>query len=242
MEKAQLLLLPGLLNDASLFEHQVEHLSDLVAITVGALSESDSIRGLADDVLAQAPAGPLILGGMSMGGYVAFEIMRRAPERIRALVLISTSARPDTQESTASRHELISLAKTDFPAVIEKLLAKMAHPDNANTPEVGGMFQSMATGLGREVFDRQQQAIMGRSDSRPSLATIRCPTLIVCGRDDQVTPPEVHEELAKGIAGSRLEILDNCGHLAPLEQPERVTELLREWLKAVVGVPEKAVV
>lgn len=237
MEKAQLLLLPGLLNDASLFQHQVEHLSDLVTITIGSLCESDSIAALADDVLAQGPAGPLILGGMSMGGYVALEIVRRVPERIRALVLMSTSARPETRESTASRQELLALARTNFPAVIEKLLARMALPENANTPEVGGMFQSMANGLGREVFERQQQAIMGRSDSRPTLAMIRCPTLVICGRNDEVTPPEVNGELAKGIAGARLEVLDECGHLAPLEQPERVTELLREWLKDVVGVP-----
>ncbi|NMG29657.1 alpha/beta fold hydrolase [Aromatoleum evansii] len=234
MEKMNLLLLPGLLNGASLFEHQAEALADLVGITVADLTGSDSIAALAADVLQQAPSGPFMLAGMSMGGYVAFEIMRQAGERVRALALLSTSARPDTPDATAAREELITLAETDFPAVIDKLLARMAHPEHANTPEVGGVFQSMATGLGREVFVRQQRAIIGRADSRPTLASIRCPTLVLCGRDDLVTPPDVHRELAAGIAGAQLEIIEECGHLLPLEQPEQVTGILRGWLSDLV--------
>lgn len=230
MERMTLLLLPGLLNDASLFEHQADALANLIGITVADLTGSDSVAALAADALAQAPEGPLVLAGMSMGGYVAFEIMRQAPQRVRALALLSTSARPDTPDATAAREQLIELAETDFPAVIEKLLARMAHPLHANTPEVGGMFQSMATGLGREVFVRQQRAIIGRADSRPALASIKCPTLILCGREDLVTPLDVHEELAAGIAGARLEIIEECGHLLPLEQPEKVTGILRDWL------------
>ncbi|NMG73495.1 alpha/beta fold hydrolase [Aromatoleum diolicum] len=237
MEKMNLLLLPGLLNDASLFEHQADALADLVGITVADLTGSDSISALAADVLGQAPAGPFMLVGMSMGGYVAFEIMRQAGERVRALALLSTSARPDTPDATAAREELIALAETNFPAVIEKLLARMAHPEHANTPEVGGVFQSMATGLGQEVFVRQQRAIIGRADSRPSLASIRCPTLVLCGREDLVTPPEVHEELVAGIAGAQLAMIEECGHLLPLEQPEQVTTILRDWLSELVSPP-----
>jgi pimeloyl-ACP methyl ester carboxylesterase len=96
------------------------------------------------------------------------------------------------------------------------------------------MFQSMATGLGYEVFVRQENAIIGRPDSRPTLVEIQCPTLVLCGREDQVTPPEVHEELAAGIAGARLEIIAECGHLSPLEQPEKVTGILRDWLSGLV--------
>jgi len=230
MEKANLFLLPGLLNDASLFEAQAAALSDVAAITVADLTRSDTMEALAADALAQAPSGPVVLVGFSMGGYVAFEIMRRAPDRVRGLVLIDTSARPDTGEARAGREELIQRSEKDFPGVIETLLARMAHPDDANTPEVGGMLQSMANGLGREVFVSQERAIMSRPDSRPTLRDIRCPTLIICGRDDQITPPAVHDEMAAGIAGSRLEIIDDCGHLSPLEQPARVTELLRCWL------------
>ena len=237
MEGMNLLLLPGLLNGASLFEHQANALANVVGITIADLTGSDSIAALAADAVAQAPDGPFVLGGMSMGGYVAFEIMRQAPQRVRALALLSTSARPDTPDATAAREELIELAATDFPAVIEKLLARMAHPEHANTPEVGGMFQSMATGLGREVFVRQQRAIIGRADSRPTLAAINCPTLVLCGREDLVTPPDVHRELAAGITGARLEIIEECGHLLPLEQPEKVTGILRDWLAELVSPP-----
>lgn len=237
MEKMNLVMLPGLSNGASLFEHQADSLADLVCTTVVDLTGSDSIAGLAEDALAQAPAGPFMLAGISLGGYVAFEIMRQAGERVQALVLLSTSARPDTPETTTAREELITLAGTDFPAVIERLLARMAHPEHANKPEVGGMFQSMATGLGDEVFVRQQHAIMGRADSRASLAAIRCPTLILCGRQDLLTPPDLHRELAAGITGAQLQVIEDCGHLLPLEQPEQVTTLLRDWLSELVRLP-----
>ncbi|BAL26943.1 alpha/beta fold hydrolase [Azoarcus sp. KH32C] len=240
MEKTNLIMLPGLLNDANLFAHQAGGLANLVAVTVGDLTRSDSIAALAADVLAQAPAGPFMLLGMSMGGYVAFEIMRQAGERVRALALLSTTARPDTPEATAGREELIKLSETDFPAVIEKLLARMAHPDHANTPEVGGMFQSMATELGREVFVRQERAIIGRPDSRASLAAIRCPTLVICGEQDQLTPPEVHEEIVEGIPGAQLVRIEECGHLSPLEQPEKVTTLVHDWLYELLGSPERS--
>ena len=238
MEKMNLIMLPGLLNDANLFTHQVGGLANLVAVTVADLTGSDSIAALAADTLAQAPAGPLMLAGMSMGGYVAFEIMRQAGERVRALALLSTSARPDTPKATAGREELIELSGTDFPAVVESLLARMAHPAHANTPEVGGMFQSMAMALGREVFVRQERAIIGRADSRPTLAGIRCPVLVICGRQDRLTSPEVHEEIVAGIPGAQLVVIEECGHLSPLEQPEKLTTLLHDWLYELLGSPQ----
>lgn len=230
MEKMNLLLLPGLLNDASLFEHQAGALSDVAQITVVDLTGVDSVAGLAAATLSQAPEGPFVLLGLSMGGYVAFEVLRQAPERVSALALLSTSAHPETREASAGREKLIALAANDFPAVIEALLTRMAHPDHADTPEVGGMFQSMANGLGREVFVRQERAIMSRGDSRALLPDIACPTLVVCGQQDLITPPGVHRELAAAISGARFEIIEQCGHLSPLEQPEPLTEILREWL------------
>lgn len=235
MKDTHLVLLPGLLCDASLFGHQADALVDIGGVTVVDLTRSDSIAALAADALAQAPDGPFVLAGMSMGGYVALEIMRQAPRRVRGLMLISTSAQPDTPEAIANRETLIAQAQSDFPEVIEALLARMAHPDHANTPEVGGVFQSMATGLGSEVFARQQRAIMSRIDSRPTLAGIKCPTLVVCGRQDALIPLEVQQELAAAIPGARLEILERCGHLAPLEQADEVAQILRDWLVALAG-------
>ncbi|PTD96574.1 alpha/beta hydrolase [Pseudothauera lacus] len=236
MDKVNMLFLPGLLNGASLFEQQADVLADVVGVAIADLTGADSISGLATEALTQAPDGPFVLLGMSMGGYVAFEIMRQAPERVVALALLSTSARPDTSAATATRRQLIELGENDFPAVIERLLMRMTHPEHTNTPRVSGVFHSMATALGYDVFVRQQHAIIGRPDSRPGLKNIKCPTLVLCGREDLVTSLDDHRELVAAIGGAQLEVIETCGHLAPLEQPERVTQVLCDWLYSL-GVP-----
>ncbi len=225
--------LPGLLNDASLFKEQVATLSELAAVEVADLTRSDTIASLAEDALAQAPAGRFVLVGLSMGGYVAFEIMRRAPERVASLVLLDTSARPDTAEGTAARQELMELAETDLNTVIERLLPRLSHPDRMNLPAVRGVIQSMATSLGKDVFLRQQQAIMGRADSRPTLAGIDCPTLVICGQEDMITPPTIAKEIADGIKNARLTVVEQCGHLSTLDQPEAVSEILKQWVDGI---------
>lgn len=230
MEQMNILLLPGLLNGANLFEHQANVLAEIAGISIADLTTSDSIAELAREALAGAPEGQFVLLGMSMGGYVALEIMRQAPERVSALVLMSTSARPETDEATVGRRQLIDLGKEDFPSVIEKLLVRMAHPEHVNTPEVRGLFHSMATNLGYGVFVRQQHAIIGRADSRPTLKNIKCPTLVLCGKEDLVTPLADHREMVAAIDGAKLHVIETCGHLTPLEQPDQVTEILREWL------------
>lgn len=235
MERKALLLLPGLLCDASLFTHQAGALADAVDIGVGDLSLADSIATMADEVLARAPAQPFVLLGMSMGGYVAFEILRRAPKRVQALVLLNTSARPDTAEASETRRRLVRRAQGNFPLVVELLARRMAFGGHANTPEVGGAFQAMAASLGVEVFARQEQAIIERPDSRPLLPSIRCPTLVIGGLDDQVTPPALQREMARAIPQADLELIEACGHLSPLEQPERVTAILRDWLASLPG-------
>lgn len=231
--KPQILLLPGLLNDASLFTEQTVALSELGTVQIGDLTRSETIAELARDVLDEAPEGSLVLIGLSMGGYVAFEIVRQAPERVSALVLMDTSARPDTPEASATREELIALAETDLEAVIERLLPRLSHPERMNLPTVGGVVQSMAASLGKDVFIRQQRAIMSRPDSRPTLAKINCPTLVICGRDDQITPPEMSEEIAAGIRHAELRIIEQCGHLSTLDQPEEVSGVLVEWIRKV---------
>jgi pimeloyl-ACP methyl ester carboxylesterase len=168
-----------------------------------------------------------------MGGYVALEIMRQAPERVLALALLDTSARPDTPQATEGRRTLMRRSDTDFPGVIGTLLPKMLHPAHLDAEHIAGMFVAMAHSVGKDAFQRQQTAILGRIDSRPSLNRIACPTLVLCGREDTITPVEVHEEMVAAIAGAHLEIVDECGHLSALEQPERVTEALRDWIGRV---------
>ncbi|MGB4064002.1 MAG: alpha/beta fold hydrolase [Azonexus sp.] len=229
--KPTILLLPGLLNDASVFTDQVAALSAMSTVEVGDLSIAETIPDLAASVLKLASAKRFVLLGLSLGGYVAFEIMRQAPERVAGLVLMDTTARPDTAEASAKREALIKLAATDLEAVTEQLLPLLSHPDQMNLPTVRGVIQSMASGLGKEVFARQQRAIMGRPDSRPTLKSIACPTLVICGQDDQITPPELATEIADGIKHAKLELIEDCGHLATLDQPEIVCGLLLDWIK-----------
>lgn len=230
MPRKPLILLPGLLCDAALWRHQAEHLTDVADVTVGDLSQDTSMRAMAARVLAGAPPR-FCLGGLSMGGYLAFEIMRQAPERVERLALLDTSARPDTPERAETRSELIRLAQTGkFKAVMPRLLPNFIHPSRLKDPAVADVVRQMAERTGPEAFIRQQTAIMGRPDSRGDLASIRVPTLVLCGRQDVLTPLAVHEEIAAGIAGSKLVIVEDCGHLAPLERPEATTAAMRAWL------------
>jgi len=150
---------------------------------------------------------------------------------VARLVLLDTTARPDTPEQTARRRGLIELArKGRFLGVTPRLLPQLLHPDHVRDHTIANTVVQMARSVGREGFLNQQRAIMGRPDSRPDLANIRCPTLVLGGKQDAVTPPEVMEEIAAGIGGARLVLLDRCGHLSPLEQPEQVTAAMAAWL------------
>lgn len=178
------------------------------------------------------------MAGLSMGGYVALEIMRLAPERVIALALLDTSARPDTPEAQENRRQLMSLAETDFPAVTAKLLPKLVSVAQQSNPAIIDLVYAMANSLGKDAFLRQQLAIMHRLDSRPHLAAIRCPTLVLCGREDVITPVEIHEELHKGISASQLRIVEQCGHLSAIGQPQQVTQALREWLSVAIAIQQ----
>jgi pimeloyl-ACP methyl ester carboxylesterase len=232
-ERTHLVLLPGLLNDRRLWQRQVTDLAGLADVSVGDLTVADDIGGLADAVLAAAPARHFALAGLSMGGYVALEIMRRAPDRVRALALLDTTARPDTTEGREGRRILMEQAETDFPGVVETLLPRMVHPSQLDDADIVGTIRSMAMAAGSPVFLRQQRAIMGRQDSRPLLGGIRCPTLVLCGRQDVVTPVEVHQEMVASIAHAGFTVIDRCGHLSPLGQPRQVTDALKAWLLRV---------
>jgi len=224
------LFLPGLLEDAEAFEAQLERLRPHAPCAVADLTGADSIAELARQALAQAPAGPLCLAGHSMGGYVALEAMRQAPARIERLAMLNTHARPDTEEATQNRRRLMALAEKDFPAVIEALMPKLMTAEHQEDLDLRGTITEMALGVGKEGFARQETAIIGRIDSRPHLKDIRCPTLIVAARHDQLMPVEILRELAQGIPGARLEVVEDSGHMATLEQPAKVAQLLEGWL------------
>lgn len=226
-----LVLLPGLLNDAALWRAQIQALAPDAAAIVPDLTLDATIDAMARRVLAAAPP-TFALAALSMGGYVAFEIMRQAPGLVTRLALLSTSAAPDSEQKAADRRRAIaSLRRGRFLGVTEGLLPKLIHPDQVAGP-VGREVKAMAQRVGAAAFLRQQQAIMGRQDSRPTLERIHVPTLIVVGEDDVLTPRPHAEEMHRGIAGSELHVLPACGHLTPMERPEAVTALMRAWLAA----------
>lgn len=227
-----LVLLPGLLCDQTLWSHQVEHLRHLAEVRVAEFREQGSIEEMALSVLHAVP-GRFGLAGLSMGGYVALEVMRRVPERVTRLALLDTSSRADTPEQTTRRHELMRLVQASrFQEAVARLMPILVHPKRLSDAELTGRIEAMAAGVGPAAFLRQQTAIMNRPDSRSTLPGIACPTLVLCGADDALTPVALHREIAAAIPMSRLEIIEDCGHLSTMEQPAQVTGALERWLRA----------
>lgn len=229
MTHIPLLLLPGLLCDARLWRDQIEGLADIADATVADLTLDDSVEAMAARALAMAPP-TFALAGLSMGGYVAFEIMRQAPDRVTHLALLDTSAKPDDEAKKEKRRALMALAKTGkFKGVTPRLLPTLVHADHLGGA-IAQAVTDMATRVGADAFLRQQQAIMDRPDSRPLLGQIKVATLALVGDADALTPPAEALEIHQGVAGSRLVEIERSGHLSALEQPDAVTAVMRAWL------------
>lgn len=226
-----LLLLPGLLCDAALWDHQLRFLGDIAAPAVADLTQDTTVEAMAARLLADAPPR-FALAGLSMGGYAAFAILRAAPERVTRLALLDTSAWPDTKEQMTRRKLLMQLAERgQFKGVTPKLLPLLVHPDRVEEQPLAGEVMAMAERVGLDAFLRQQRAIMARPDARPQLGAIRVPTMVICGRQDALTPLDRSQEIASGIAGARLAVIEECGHLSTMERPQAVTALMRLWLE-----------
>lgn len=224
-------MVPGLMCDEDLFAAQRAALvgNDL-DIVVPDLSGPSSMAEMAEAVLSAAP-GRFCLLGLSMGGYAALEVVHRAPDRVAALALLDTSARPDSVEQTSRRRDLVRTAQErGLDPVLEQMWPLEVAAGHVGDSGLRARFDAMGHSLGVEVFARQQEAIVGRADSRPRLAAVSVPTLVLCGREDALTPVAVHEELAAGIPAARLVVLEGCGHLSTWEQPDAVTAQLRHWL------------
>jgi len=234
MAAPTVLFLPGLLEDADAFRQQIDSIGARARCVVADLTRSESIAALAKDALAQAGTSEsLSVAGHSMGGYVALELVRQAPRQVRRLALLNTNARADSPESTDNRKRLMALSEKDFPAVISTLMPKLVleeHRDDGR--DITGTITEMALAAGRDSFLRQERAIIRRIDSRPHLAAIRCPALVVAARNDAIMPVEWLEELACGIPGARLEVVETCGHMSTLERPAEISKLLVDWLES----------
>lgn len=240
-----LLLLPGLASDAALWRHQLAALAPLagaalVAPLAGAVLSAPVVTDvhtrwptlpqMAAALLAEHP-GQLLLVGTSMGGILALEVWRQAPERVAGMALLGSSARPDTPELITLRTQACELfAAGRMDEVLRANLLFAFHPESLGPGStLAADYLAMVGRAGAQQLIAQNRAIMARPDSRPMLPAITCPTLIVCGADDQLTPPECSREMAAAIPGSRLHILPRCGHLLTWEAPQAVNELLLGW-------------
>lgn len=224
-----IVLIPGLFCTPHMYAEQIPALWQYGPVTVADHRRDDSMTAIARNILATAPP-KFALAGLSMGGYIALEIMRLASERVIRLALMDTTARPDTLEQTKVRNEQIALARNGaYGKIAHAALPLLLH--RQDDAALRATMLQMATETGPEAFIRQQQAIMSRADSRSDLAAIRCPTLVLVGEQDRLIPADRSQELARGIAGSRLVIVPECGHMATIEQPQATTQALIEWLQ-----------
>lgn len=225
-----LLLVPGLTCSARLYAPQIPVLWPHGPVMVADHRHDDTIDAVAGRILDNAPPR-FALAGLSMGGYIAFAMMRLAPERVTRLALLDTSARADTPEQTAARNAQIAITRAGrFAEIPEMSMPRYVHPNRQNDSAVTGTVRRMAEETGPEAFIRQLKAIMSRPDSRPMLSAIRCPTLVLVGDADAATPPDLAREIAAGIAGATLVVVPDCAHLSTLEQPEAVNAALVAWL------------
>jgi pimeloyl-ACP methyl ester carboxylesterase len=229
-ESLPVVLIPGLLLTPQLYAPQLEALWADAPVLLANHTRADSMAELARGILAQAPPR-FALVGLSMGGYIAFEILRQAPERVARLALLDTAARPDTPDITAGRRTNMQLAQSGRLAeVVDGLIPRLVHPSRVTDAPLLDVIRRMGAQVGVAGYLRQQAAIIARPDSRPMLKDIRCPTLVLVGDADQLTPPERAQEIAAGVRGAELVIVPECGHLSTLERPELVTRALRSWL------------
>ena len=228
-DSTPILLVPGLNCSPRLYAAQIPALWRLGLVVVADHRRDDTIAGIARRILATAPSR-FRLAGLSMGGYIALEIMRQAAGRVVKLALLDTSARPEMPEQTERRNKLIGLAEAGrFSEVNNFLWPLLVDPSRQKDSVLRAEIDKMAEETGAEAFVRQNRAVIGRADSRPMLGAIACPTLMIVGEHDQLTPPTHAEEIVKGIKGAKLVTLARSGHMSPMEKPEEVTKLLVDF-------------
>jgi pimeloyl-ACP methyl ester carboxylesterase len=227
-----ILLVPGLVSSPRIYAPVVPALWRFGPVTVANHIRDDNMALIARRILAEAPPR-FALAGHSMGGYIAFEIMRQAPERVAKLALINTQARSDTPEATDRRRGMIARATGgEYRAVLDELFPGFVHPSRRDDASLRQLVYDMGDDVGPEAFVRQQMAVISRPDSRPILAAIKCPTLVLSGDEDNIIPNSLSVEMANNIHNAKLVILPNCGHLPQPEQPQATADVLVEWLRS----------
>ena len=229
--KIPLILIPGLLCDEALWEYPMKKLDAIADCTVtDHHTKYETIDEIADAIADAAPSR-FALAGLSMGGYIALEICRKFSDRVSRLALLDTAPGADTPEQTSRRKDFIALCQQGkFDEVVENLFQVFVHPDRQNDPVLRNQVIDMVNRVGAKIFVRQQHAIMSRINQTPHLHEITCPTIVICGHEDQLTPLKLSQEIANHIPDSKLFSISNCGHLSTMERPEEVSAIMQQWL------------
>lgn len=231
MNRPVLYLLPGLLCDETVFAAQIAGLSDICDVRVPLFRGLGSFDEMAHAVLDGAPER-FSIAGFSMGGRVAFRIAAMAPERLERFCAFDTSAGPLGEGEPEKRQAVIDLAwREGMGALAQAWLPPMLHPSRRHDPAFIEPLTAMVLRFTAEDHEKQIRALINRPDARPVLPTIKGPALIACGREDEWSPPALHEAMAAAIPGARLVVIENSGHFLPVEQPEAFTKALREWMQ-----------
>ncbi|WP_420132037.1 alpha/beta fold hydrolase [Rhodopseudomonas sp.] len=226
-----IVLIPGLCSSPRIYAPVLPALWSFGPPMVANHIRDESMAAIARRILSEAPPR-FALAGHSMGGYIAFEIMRQAPDRVARLALINTQARPDSPEASARRTRQIGEANAGrLHGVLDELYPGFVHPSRADDNGLRQIIHAMGDDVGAAGFARQQRAIIARADSRPTLATIACPTLVLTGDTDNTIPNSLSQEMADGINGAKLVIIPDCGHMPQIEQPAATAAALTEWLR-----------
>lgn len=225
-----LVLVPGLACSLRIYAPLLPQLWRTRPVMVANHLRDDSMSAIARRILSEAPE-KFALAGHSMGGYIAFEMMRQAPQRIAKLALLNTSARPDMPAQTERRRTQMQMAQDGkLHEVLDAIFPFFVHPSRLNDADLRKLVHDMGDDVGADGFIKNQTAIAARQDSRPSLADIRCPTLVLASDQDLLLPQELSEEIAQGIPGAKLTVIPDCGHLSQPEKPQAVVEALTNWL------------
>jgi pimeloyl-ACP methyl ester carboxylesterase len=230
----QLVLVPGLASNAVMWRHQLAALPQrLQPVVTDVHTRHDTIAAMARALLDEHP-GDLLLCGASMGGIVAMEVARQAPQRVKALALLGTNARPETDDMRRLRHAAIELFESGRAAEVLRANLPLAfHASRATDAQLTQTYLDFVLQAGATQLIRQNRAIITRPDARAHLAKLSCPVLVMCGDSDQLTPPECSQEIAALVPNGRLVIVPLCGHMLTMEQPELVNATLLDWLAQV---------
>lgn len=229
--KPVLLLIPGMLNTAQIWDGVADRLRDVAEVRVADVLTQPSIAQMAREAWAQVadlpPGVPLVLCGFSMGGYVAIEMLANPARQISALALLDTSARPESPEGAAMREKTITAIGRDYAKVVDGVSQFATHAASRENAALMAQIREVMLGVDSEAAIRQNRAIQHRGDHRALLAKLDIPVLVLCGREDKVTPPALSEELAALIPNARLALIDDAGHMALMEQPADVAALIK---------------